>query len=138
VVKPTFTEEELKVIKRDVVKLVEKCYPDIRKTINTLQKLTINGAFSYKEIDNTDIKDKFIQLLREKDVKSIRRDIIGNCDYEELYKTLFNRADEVSDKNRVSIMMTVGEYLYRHSVVVDPEINFVSMLLHVVVEANNA
>jgi replication factor C small subunit len=119
-------------IKQDVIKIVNKCYPDIRKSINLLQKCTTNGVFKYNdnlEGDNTEAR--LIYLIQEMDIKAIRQEIIGSVDYNDLFKILFYSADKICPDKKVEIMLLVGDACRWHSMVVDPEINFITCLINI-------
>lgn len=117
-------------LKIDLLKLINKYYPDIRRTINALQKLTVGGIFTYKDqLEGDLIENKLLEYIRNMDVKSIRQDIIGNVDYNDLYKILFNRAGDIDQKSKINIMLLIGEAARWHSIVVDPEINFITCII---------
>lgn len=115
-------------------KLVKAFYPDIRKVINNLQKFTTNGNFDFLENSgsDTDDKAKLLDLIRKGDIKTIRKEMLGmGSDYIGFYRHLFNNAKSISENNAVDIMMDISEYMYRHAIVPDQEINFVACLLRV-------
>jgi len=119
--------------KADIKKLVKSCYPDIRKTINNLQKFIVNGAFSVEEkVMDSEDAEKFISLMKVGDIKKIRHELLGaGCDYVGLYRILFEKS-KLLGKNEsaiVGIMLTSAEYMYRHASVPDQEVNFVACLL---------
>jgi replication factor C small subunit len=119
-------------IKVDLIKLVNKCYPDIRKTINSLQKLTVNGEFNYVDtIDNVQVEEKLISYIKQLNIKSIRQEIVGSVDYNDLYKILFNRALDINADKKLEIMLIVGDAVRWHSMVVDPEINFITCIIKI-------
>lgn len=122
-------------LKPDLVKLITKFYPDIRRTINALQKHTVNGVFEYKEeLEGSNTETKFLELVKIMDIKAIRKEILGNVDYNDLYKILFNRAGELDENKKLAIMLIVGDAARWHSIVLDPEINFVTCLVNVCTE----
>lgn len=121
--------------KEGIKKLVKACYPDIRKTINNLQKFIVNGSFSYTDvvIENEE-QERFLSLIKVGDIKVIRKELLGaGCDYNGLYRTLFDKAKELTDNQNaiLAIMLTTAEYMYRHAIVPDQEINFVACLISV-------
>ena len=119
-------------LKMDLIKLVGKYYPDIRRTINALQKLTLAGIFQYKdELEGDAIEKRLISCITNLDIKTIRQEIVGNVDYNDLYKILFNKAEDISTEKKLNIMLTVGEAARWHSIVVDPEINFVTCVINI-------
>ena len=66
------------------------------------------------------------------DIFAIRQKVLDNTDqfgndYHFLMKCLFNLY--VEDRDLASTAM-VGQYMYLHSVVIDPEINFTTLLVN--------
>jgi DNA polymerase III delta prime subunit len=122
-------------LKADLMKLTKKYFPDIRRTINALQKHTVGGVFEYKEeLEGTATEARLLDLIREMDIRTIRKEILGNVDYNDLYRILFNRAGELHEEKKLSIMLIVGDAARWHSIVLDPEINFVTCLVNVCTE----
>ena len=116
----------------NLLKLANKFYPDIRRTINALQKLTVGGIFNYNEIlEGEAVENKLLECIRTMDVKTIRSEIVGNTDYNDLYKILFNRAADISVEKKLNIMLIVGDAARWHSIVLDPEINFVTCIINI-------
>ena len=119
--------------------LIKKLYPDIRKIINETQKYCNDGVLSIPNIHKV---DKFITRIMELTLKDkmfeVRKYIIENDgefkgDYNILFKSLFdticdNSFDLKEIQKKVSLI-TIGEYMYRASFVVDQEINFYCLLL---------
>jgi replication factor C small subunit len=119
-------------LKNDLLKLINKYHPDIRRTINALQKLTIGGIFQYKDdLEGDAIENKLIQYIQEMNVKAIRQEIVGNADYNDLYKILFNRASDIKNEKKLNIMLAVGDAARWHSIVIDPEINFITCVISI-------
>jgi DNA polymerase III delta prime subunit len=117
-------------LKPDLIKLINRYYPDIRRTINALQKLTVGGTFQYKdELEGDAVENKLIECIKNMDIKTIRQEIVGNADYNDLYKILFNRAADIKFEKKLNIMLLVGDAARWHSIVLDPEINFVTCII---------
>ena len=126
--------------KLKLIHLIRKFFPDIRKTINEVQKYCIDNVLRIPEISRSDdFAKKIIDLLFKKRIDDLRKYIILNegdfkGDYPVLMKSLF---DHICDMNsslldetkKKMFLLTVGEYMYRSSFVVDQEINFYCMLL---------
>lgn len=116
--------------KNELLSLLKKYYPDIRRTINALQKNSINGVFNYNnDLDNIDVA--LLSYIKQVDIKSIRQVIVGNYDYEYLYKIIFNNAGTICEQKKLNIMLHVGEAVRWHSIVTDKEINFVTCIINV-------
>lgn len=123
---------------QDIVDLIKNCYPDVRKTINTLQKFTIDNVFKLdeKEILSDSYKSKLISSLKNKDsFESIRTMIVNSTinDYTILYKLLFDSVDEycLDKTKKANILLNISEYMYRNSFVTDKEINFSACVIKI-------
>lgn len=120
----------------DIDNLIKSCYPDIRKTINTLQKCTSpEKVFELKEAEILDdvYKSKIINLLKTKAAFEEIRTVVINAtipDYSLLYKLLFDNVNDfIPEQKRANAMVFIAEYLYRSGFVVDKEINFSACIL---------
>lgn len=121
--------------KEGIKNLVISCYPDIRKTINTLEKCIIDGVFKFSE-DKIDsgVEDRFFELIKAGDIKTIRKELLGaGADYKVLYKLLFERAKKLASNESVivAIMLNTADFMSKHSIVFDQEMNFVACLLSI-------
>lgn len=120
---------------------VKQYYPDFRKCINELQKLTITGTLK-KSTNNKSFIDALYKVLKSKAIEKARRYIIENedrfgSDYVNLLRDLFNKVeadqDIDADKKRMCLI-TIAEYMYRSAFVADQEINFYACMLAVSVQ----
>jgi DNA polymerase III delta prime subunit len=118
--------------KDDIKSLVKRFYPDIRRVINNLQKMTINGEFKYIESKSLEDQDILIEALKVGDLKRISKELLGpGCDYIVLYRVLFDRAEEISEAHKIEIMLIVGDHHKYHGMVIDPQIHFKTCLLNI-------
>jgi DNA polymerase III delta prime subunit len=135
-------KENIKVDDENVKKLVfliKKLFPDIRKTINEVQKYCIDGVLTIPDISKVDkFTDDIIGLLLSKKIFELRKYIIENDsnfkgDFNILMKSLFDAVcddpQELTEFQKKMWLITIGEYMYRSSFVVDHEINFYCLLL---------
>ena len=117
--------------------LVRANYPDLRKIINETQKNVINNTLNIREDAS---KEEFIanvfKLTKTKHIIKARKYVIENeqsfnNDYPFLLKELFNHIEgsKIEFNKKRLYLLTVSEYLYRTSHVLDQEINFFSCLL---------
>ena len=123
---------------KDLLKeLVRANYPDLRKIINETQKNVINNTLNIREDAS---KEEFIanvfKLTKTKHIIKARKYVIENeqsfnNDYPFLLKELFNHIEgsKIEFNKKRLYLLTVSEYLYRTSHVLDQEINFFSCLL---------
>jgi DNA polymerase III delta prime subunit len=125
--------------KLKLVGLIKKHYPDIRKTINETQKYCIDGLINIPDISKVDnFAENILKLLLEKKILDLRRFIIENegnfkGDYNLLMKSLFDiicdETDNFNELQKKMSLLTIGEYMYKASFIVDQEINFYCLLL---------
>ena len=120
---------------------IKKHYPDIRKTINEVQKYCINGVLTIPDISKVDnFVDRILELLFKKKEIEIRKYIIENetdfkGDYSLLMKGLFDAVCDIQTNNTFSEekkkmwLVAIGEYMYKSAFVVDQEINFYCLIL---------
>lgn len=117
----------------NVKSLVKDFFPDIRKTINELQRCCISGTFVYNKRNSNDFAREIKENLKEgKDVFEIRQKVVDHTDkfgndYHSLMKDLFHLY--VRECNSIASIL-ISEYMYRHSFVMDPEINFSALLFN--------
>ena len=121
--------EEITYTKADIVRIVKQTYPDIRKTLNLLQSSLKNGELvESRTITNfKQTSDQVIELLKTKNVKNfttIRQLVMDSNirDYNELYRVLFERADEFTDSAIATLV--IADYQYKSIMAPDKEITF--------------
>ena len=129
-------EEKVKIRdKKQVGKLIRKFYPDIRAIVNNLEKHTHAGMFEFNESFNANsLEGDLIDAIKEKDWVGIRQNIVGQAEFPELFKIIFDNADIISKGNASMVRLTVLEGIRFHSIVTDPEINFMGCVDGVIQE----
>lgn len=122
-------KEKIKFEGKDVMDIVKKCYPDIRKTIWALQENSIKGKLTGSMISATEaLNKKILKLVIDKDVDEIRKEIRANyVDYTDLYYYFYENAGKF--KKPGNAVLEIGEHLYRHVRYPVPEINFMRMVM---------
>lgn len=117
--------------------LVKRFYPDLRKCVNELQKLSVDGVL--KPIDSKNLHEltqNILLLIRNKKTFQARKFVINKesefgSDYQVLLKNLFEDIDKetIDTGKKRECLLTVSEYMYRSAFVLDQEINFYSCIL---------
>lgn len=125
-------KENVKFDGKDMLDIVSKCYPDIRKTINVLQENTIDGKLTGSKVDSSEeIFEKIMKLTIEQDIEAIREELRSNyIPYPELYTHFYNNAGEF--KQPGAAILLIGEYLYKDIAMGNDmlkEINFMTMVV---------
>lgn len=136
--KKILEKEEIKFKEQDLKDLVKNCFPDIRKTINTLQRFSIDGELKVEknEILGDAYKSEIINMIKKnKPFEEIRTVIINssNVDYTLMFRMLFDSVDEycnVKDK-KSNMLLDIAEHLYRDTTIVDKEINLSACVLKI-------
>lgn len=119
--------------KQLISQLIKTFYPDLRKTINELQKCCVAGKLQINTYEKTDEFIKQIFQTLKKDSLSVRKLVIQNeqlfnNDYPTLLKQMFDYiVDNIpSTPESKKQLLIVSEHLYRSALVLDQEINFYS------------
>jgi DNA polymerase III delta prime subunit len=121
------------------VKLVKENFPDIRKTINAIQKNCINGTFHYKNtLHANSIVLKIHTNIVSNKILDLRKYLIENesefqGDYSCLLKEYMNYIIklDINDEIKKQIIVSIAEYLYRDVFVIDKEINAFACLCQI-------
>lgn len=115
--------------KADIVRIVKQTYPDIRKSLNLLQSSIKDGNLQQsREVTNfKQTSDQIITLLKGQNIKNftIIRQLVMDSnirDYNELYRVLFERADEFTNSAIASLI--IADYQYKSIMAPDKEITF--------------
>tara|TARA_B100000900_G_scaffold252786_1_gene215452 strand:+ start:1524 stop:2468 length:945 start_codon:yes stop_codon:yes gene_type:complete len=122
--------------KKILAELIQKYYPDFRRTINELQRYSVRGKidsgilFSLSEANTKTL----IVKLKEKDFNGMRKWVIQNLDKEpsslfsSVYDVLYNHLEPKSVPQAVLI---IAGYQYKSAFVADQEINMVACLTEI-------
>jgi DNA polymerase III delta prime subunit len=119
-----------------LVELIKGTYPDLRKCINELQKFSSSGTLVLNDTKNNKVLDLIFKEVKNKNVETLRKALIEsehtfNSDYTSLLRNLFNHVDgtETNPDLKRFYLLTISEYLYRDSFVIDKEINCYACLI---------
>lgn len=112
------------------VDLIRKYYPDIRKTINVLQKFSATGELKIASTENIDYiaNEVYSRLKHPLELRKfvIEHEIDFQNDYQSLLKALLDviYKSGLKDNTKQDCILIVSEHLYRCAFCVDQEINF--------------
>lgn len=116
-----------------ISELIKSYYPDLRKTINELQKCCVSGEL---QINNVNKQNEFVSEIFKR-IKNnsisvreytIKNEQYFNNDYPTLLKHMFEYIVERQTPNECTKkqLLVISEHLYRSAIVLDQEINFTS------------
>ena len=125
--------------KRVLAELIQRHYPDFRRTINELQRYSVRGKIdSGILISLSDINNKeLIKLLKEKRFSDMRKWVIQNLDQDP--SSLFSNVYDILYKHLQpqsipAAVLTIADYQYKSAFVADHEINMVACLTQIMAE----
>jgi len=129
-------EQEVSYDKKVLAELIQKYYPDFRKTINELQRYSVNGKIDsgiFYNQKEADIKRLFASL-KKKDFNETRKWVVNNLSVApaDLFRIIYDSSKEYLQPQSVpqAILLLAG-YQYKSAFVADQEINMVACLTEI-------
>ena len=129
-------EEKIEFDKKVLAELIQKYFPDFRRTINELQRYSVRGKidsgilFSLTEVDTK----KLIAILKNKEFNAMRKWVIQNLDKEpsSLFSTVYEILYKYLQPQSIpQAVLVIAGYQYKAAFVADQEINMVACLTEV-------
>jgi|TARA_A100001201_G_C4094119_1_gene203093 DNA polymerase III delta prime subunit len=132
-VKSILDSEKVKYTIDNIKIVVDNGYPDMRRTINMLQKSIVNNelVLDAKSVLQADFKQKVLNAIVNKNtVAQIRQIIADNSvrDFSELFTYLYENVEQISEQDADIVLLVLAQYQYQDALVVDKEINFAAMI----------
>jgi DNA polymerase III delta prime subunit len=124
-----------------VAALIDKHYPDWRRTLNETQAYSAHGKIDTGILSNmseTSFKG-LMGSLKEKNFPAVRRWVGENADIDTatLYRKLYDTASEYLQANSVpQMILHLGEYSHRAAFVADREINTVALMIEIMADCH--
>ena len=129
-------DEQVEYDKQVLAELIQKHYPDFRRTINELQRYSVRGKidtgilYSLSEANTKEL----VTILKEKRFNDMRKWVINNLDKEpsSLFSTIYNLLYSTLEGNSVpQAVLVIAGYQYKSAFVADQEINMVACLTEI-------
>jgi DNA polymerase III delta prime subunit len=128
------TKENIPFDTKALAKVVEKHFPDFRRTLNELQRYSQTGQIDEGILVNLADANmgELVESLKDKDWKRMRTWVVNNIDNEpaslfrKIYDTLIPLTNQVP-----SLVLTIADYNYKSAFVSDQEINLVACLTEI-------
>jgi DNA polymerase III delta prime subunit len=129
-------DEKIEYEKKVLGELIQKYYPDFRRTINELQRYSVRGKidsgilFSLSEANTKDL----MKSLKEKKFNDMRKWVVQNLDKEAafLFKTVYDVLyTHLDSKSIPQAILILAGYQYKSAFVADQEINMVACLTEI-------
>ena len=127
--------EDVQFHAEELLTYVDVGYPDIRKTIQLLQGNTQNGKLlDTKSVsqESTDWRFGLLDAVSNGDFKKARKIVCDTAtreEHEDVYRFLYENIDRLNIKDKDEAILVIAEYLYKHSIVADTEVNLAACFI---------
>lgn len=138
-VKTILETEKIKYTDPVVVALVQKYFPDFRKTLNELQRYSMGGTIDEGIlVQLSEIKiSELMKYLKSKDFDKVRKWVVNNLDNDptRIFRAVYDvLAEHISDNTLPIAILKTADYQYKAAFVADHEINLLAYLIELMVE----
>lgn len=132
--------ENVKYDTKSVAQIVQKYFPDYRRTLNELQRFSKSGSIDADIISQiSDVRkiSDLITSLKNKDFNEMRKWVVTNSDidptriYRKIYDSLY---DYLKPHSIPQAVVIIAKYQYQSAFVTDQEINLVAALTEIMVD----
>jgi DNA polymerase III delta prime subunit len=134
------TEESITYDKDVLGKIVQRYFPDYRRTLNELQRYSTSGnidAGVLSQVESVRKLDDLIKALKEKDFSTMRKWVVNNSDIDQsrIFRSIYDNLCVYLKAESVPMaVVTLAKYQYQAAFVADQELNLVACLTELMVE----
>lgn len=134
------TEESITYDKDVLGKIVQRYFPDYRRTLNELQRYSTSGnidAGVLSQVESVRKLDDLIKALKEKDFSTMRKWVVNNSDIDQsrIFRSIYdNLCVYLKPESVPMAVVTLAKYQYQAAFVADQELNLVACLTELMVE----
>lgn len=123
-----------------VASVIEKQFPDFRRCLNTLQSASMVGPINETLIQSAaeSTVAKLFELLKAKNFDGMRKWVGENQDIDHivLFRAIYDESHKyINPSSMPGVIVTLGDYMHKHALVADPEINMVAFLTNIMFES---
>ena len=133
-------EEGIGYDKQVLGKIVQRYFPDYRRTLNELQRYSTSGnidAGVLSQVESVRKLDDLIKALKDKDFSVMRKWVVNNSDIDQsrIFRSIYdNLCTYLKPESVPMAVVTLAKYQYQAAFVADPEINLVACLTEIMVD----
>lgn len=126
--------------KQVLAKVVEKYFPDYRRTLGELQRYSVSGnidAAIVPQLDSIRSLNELVNALKNKDFGAMRKWVVVNSDIDpsRIYRSVYDGLNEYLKPESIpAAVVTLAKYQYQAAFVADQELNLVACLTELMVE----
>ena len=134
------TQEGISYDKDVLGKIVQRYFPDYRRTLNELQRYSTSGnidAGVLSQVESVRKLDDLIKALKEKDFSTMRKWVVNNSDIDQsrIFRSIYdNLCVYLKPESVPMAVVTLAKYQYQSAFVADQELNLVACLTELMVE----
>jgi len=127
----------------DLAAIINSSYPDIRRILNTCQRQSIKGELKLdkQSLIEANYMNKVLEILSSSEDKKSKfqnvRQLLADSqvkDFSSLYRFLYDNLDTFATGHLAGAILIIAEAQYKDSLVVDKEINVMSMFVNLINE----
>ena len=139
--KDILKREEVPFSDRVVANVVQKYFPDFRRTLNELQRYASTGSIDtgiLAALGDANI-DSLVESLKNKKFNDVKKWVTQNLDSDptSIMRKLYDNLSGMMDGPSVAAaVLIIAEYQYKSAFVVDQEINLLACLTQLMLECN--
>jgi DNA polymerase III delta prime subunit len=133
-------EEDITYDKDVLGKIVQRYFPDYRRTLNELQRYSTSGnidAGVLSQVESVRKLDDLIKALKDKDFSTMRKWVVNNSDIDQsrIFRSIYDNLCTYLKPETVPVaVVTLAKYQYQAAFVADQELNLVACLTELMVE----
>ncbi len=134
--KTILEKEEISFDLDDLALVVTAGYPDLRKVINELQRMSIDGKLTVDKdgMIHNEFKLQFLDAIRNGESLGTIRKMVADSnftEYTELYRLLYDEVESFGVEKMPEIIADISKGSYQDVLVVDKEINFIATVSNI-------
>lgn len=133
------TKEGVDYDKAVLAKIVEKYFPDYRRTLNELQRYSVSGSIDagvISQLDSVRSLTELIKALKAKDFTAMRKWVVMNSDIDpsRIYRSVYDGLSEYLKPESIpEAVVILARYQYQQAFCADTELNLVACLTEIMV-----
>ena len=133
------TKEEVRFNDKVVATVVQKYFPDFRRTLNELQRYSSTGSIDtgiLAALGDVNVDD-LVSCLKNKNFNEVKKWVTQNLDSDTtaIMRRLYNSLSGIMEGPSVAAaVLIIAEYQYKAAFVVDQEINLLACLTQIMLE----
>lgn len=138
-IKSILKNENIEYEEKILVELIQKHFPDYRRTLNELQRFTSSGKLEISSISASAQKniEQLMEYLKDRNFKEVKKWTVQNIDNDvaKLYRQIYDELFKCLVPSSIpSAIILIADYQYKNSFVSDPEINLLACLVEIMSE----